>query len=350
MNSIVRPKQLVEAIYSPISAGESHYGTIDERGILWMVGANDKYQLGNGTTLLSKVPYPLRIKSKVISVSCGGESTGAVTEDGKTYIWGRTYSELEKPEEILPIERPKLVSHLEDKFAVKITMDSFLYYGYGVIFRDGSAYVKMSGGLHRGWINSTVNISPGIIDIILYHASVYFLTSDGKIYTSGLALLPRSNKYVSGIRRSNVSLGIDEINGKSILNPILIPFRKIAKQISRGNENLIVLTSEGELFTMNSYGEDGHNAVYMLDAIGIEPASLPPESVSWLKSEKHILSKVLPNLDTALEMSKPQKINIPDKIRFLSSNSHKTSVVTENGELYMWGIEFNSAGIVIPLT
>lgn len=341
MALLVQPKQLVQAIYSPISAGEGHYGTIDEYGILWMVGANDKYQLGNGTTTLSKVPYPLRIKSKVVSVSCGYKSTGVVTEDGKTYLWGNEYSELGNPERVLPIHRPKLVTHSEDKFAVKIIMNVGGGSGYGIIFRDGSAYVKMAAGRYHEDSDYIVNIDPGIIDISFYGSSVYFLTRDGKIYTSGEALLPKSSKYVDNIARNNIIIGIDDINGKSTLNPILIPFGKIAKQISRGRGNLIVLTTEGEIFEMNSYGEDGPNAVYMLDAIGVGP-----DPVTF--SPKLLKSTVLPNLQIALEKSKPQKINIPGKISFLSSNSRRTSVITENGELYMWGIEYNRGGKVIP--
>ncbi len=331
MNPIVQPisKQLVQAIYSPISAGENHYGAIDEYGILWMVGSNDEYQLGNGVTRLSKIPFPLRIKSKVISVSCGRNSTGAVTEDGKTYLWGRTNKN--------PIKRPELATDLKDKFAVKIEMNPTFNYGYAVIFRNGSAYVKML--INEGYeeLNDTVNISPGIIDISLHYLSVFFLTNDGKIYTSGRAILPHNTKYVSTKVKANINIGLDNLGGKSTLNPVLIPFGKIAKQISRSKDGLMVLTTEGELFTMNSYGEEGPNTVYMLDAVSIGSG---PEN--W-EGEIGLL-----DLQTALVKSKPQKIVIPGKVSFFSSNIYRNTIVTENGGLYMWGIEFNSGGKVIP--
>ncbi len=337
MNSIVQPKQLVQAIYSPISAGESHYGTIDERGVLWMVGANDKYQLGNGTTLLSKVPVPIYFPSKVVSISCGYNSTGAVTEDGKTYLWGSTSGDLVGSRYSPPIKRPELVTDLKYKFAIKILINPTSNYGYSVIFRDGTAYIKMLVNEGISELNDTANISPGIIDVSLDYLSAYFLTRDGKIYTSGKAILPHNSKYVSDEVKGNINIGLNNLDGNPTLNPVLIPFGKIAQQISRSEDSLIVLTTEGELFLMNSYGEEGPNTVHMLDAVSIR--SKPKY---WEGNFE------LPDLQTALIKSKPQKILIPGKISFFSSNLIRSTAVTENGELYMWGIEYNSGSKVIP--
>ncbi len=347
MNSIVQPKQLVQATYSPISAGESHYGVIDENGNLSMIGNNDEYQLGNGTTLLSKVPVPLYFPSKVVSISCGHDSTGAVTEDGKVYLWGSTGEGLGesgtkypiKSGKTYPIKKPTLAIHLEDKFAVKIVINPTSNYGYGVIFRDGSAYVKMVVYIGNSYkeINNIINVGSGIIDISLFYRTAYFLTKEGKIYTSGHTHLPFNSKYVPFRDKNAINIGLGNLDGEPTLNPGLIPFRKIVRQMSRGRKGLMALTTEGELFTMNSYGDEGPNTVHILDTMSIGPE---PEG---LEGKTGLL-----DLSTALEKSKPQKIPIPDKIRLFSSNIYRDAVIVEDGRLYMWGVEFSSSGTVIP--
>ncbi len=323
MNSRVQPNQLVRAIYSPISAGPDYYGIIDEYGNLSMVGNNNSYQLGNGTTILSKVPAPLYFPSKVVSISCGYISVGAVTADGKVYLWGGIARQI-SIDDIEPIKRPQLVNHLQNKFAVKIIVSSASYYNYSVIFRDETAYVKMlvRNGKKGTFVGNMINISPGIIDITVEFWAVYILTKDGKIYTSGEPSLPINSKYLTKRQKLSIHIGIDNISADTTLNPVLIPFDKMAHQIASGINGLSVLTTEGELFVMNSYGNDGPNTVYMLDAMS---NMSPPEG-----------EKKLPNLKTALRKSKPRRINISDKIISISSRFNKAAAITEDGKLYMW--------------
>ncbi len=89
------------------------------------------------------------------------------------------------------------------------------------------------------------------------------------------------------------------------------------KYYLRSFEGLNVLTTEGELFTLNSYGDDGPDAVRMLDAMG----------------DANEL-----DLETALRESKPQKISIPGKIAHISNHQGTAAVITEDMKLFMWGI------------
>ncbi len=331
-------KQFVQPINSPISAGNNHYGIIDENGNLSMVGKNNHGQLGDGSFTLSRVPVPIRFPSKVVSISCGWDFTGVVTEEGKAYLWGWTgwSTWMLDTQEI--VNKPRWLDHLKDKFAVKISINPTDSNGYGVIFRDGSAYVKMTAmdEFERTVvINQTLTISPGIIDLKMNHQSIYILTKDGKIYTSGLPDFPRSSKHVQKMNIREIRLGFKKAIRPFILDPFLITFKKTVQQISLGGragmtiddpnikyylrsfEGLNVLTTEGELFTLNSYGDNGPDAVRMLDAWGDENEL---------------------DLETALRESKPQKILIPGKIAHISNLGGTAAVITEDRKLYMWGI------------
>lgn len=315
----------VQAIYSPISAGSDHYGIIDEYGNLFMVGNNDSYQLGNGTTLLSTIPVPLRFPTKIVSISCADESTGAVTEDGKVYLWGLTGGFMKTFDNSGPIKRPRLVGHLQNKFAVKIVLSYTSNYNYGVIFRDGTAYIKMViRNTEEGdeIVDGIINISPGIIDISIGYWAVYILTKDGKFYVSGEPHLPVNSKYLTRRQKLSIHIGTDNINGKTILKPTLVPFGKMVQHVASGISNISVLTTDGELYTMSGYGEEGPNTVYMLDVMNTRPL---PEG-----------EKKIHDLQTALKESKPHKKSISGKIVFISNRFNKVAAVTENGELYMW--------------
>ena len=341
------PGQSVQVIDSPISAGSDHYGIIDRYGNLSMVGNNDEYQLGNGTTILSTVPSPLSFPSKVVSISCGEETTGAVTADGKVYLWGRIEGQIldlpggqtKMSSNRKPIRRPQLINRLKDRFAVKIALSSTSNYNYGIIFRDGTAYVKMvvRDGEDLPLVAAVIKVSSGIVDIVLDFWAVYILTKDGKIYTSGEPYLPTNSKYLTTDQKSSIHIGIDNIGTNTALNPVLIPFDKMAHQIAAGKKGLSVLTTDGELFIMNSYGNDGPNTVYMLDAMNTM------SSPSWEEDEK------IPDLQTALRESKPQKISIPGKIVSISSRFGKVAAVTKDGRLYMWGSSL-ADGSVLNMT
>ena len=70
-----------------ISLGGAHSGAITEDGSLYMWGRNDYGQLGDGTK--GDRSNPVKIMDHVRSVSLGGWHSGAITEDGSLYMWGR---------------------------------------------------------------------------------------------------------------------------------------------------------------------------------------------------------------------------------------------------------------------
>lgn len=74
-----------------ISLGGAHSGAITEDGSLYMWGRNDDGQLGDGTKKEER-SNPVKIMDHVRSVSLGEWHSGAITEDGSLYMWGSNSS------------------------------------------------------------------------------------------------------------------------------------------------------------------------------------------------------------------------------------------------------------------
>ena len=72
-----------------LSLGGSHTGFVTEDGSLYMWGANDSGQLGNGEEGYKAFSaVPIKIMDNVETVSLGNGHSGALTKDSKLYMWG----------------------------------------------------------------------------------------------------------------------------------------------------------------------------------------------------------------------------------------------------------------------
>ena len=79
------PVKVMENV-KEISLGNAHSGAIKEDGSLWMWGANNKGQLGDGTN--EDKNTPVKIMENVKNVNLGVLCSGAITEDGNLWMWG----------------------------------------------------------------------------------------------------------------------------------------------------------------------------------------------------------------------------------------------------------------------
>lgn len=79
------PVKVMEDVVS-VSQGALFTAAIKEDGSLWMWGANDYGQLGNGTRTDSAVP--VKVMDDVAAVSCGRDVTAAIKTDGSLWMWG----------------------------------------------------------------------------------------------------------------------------------------------------------------------------------------------------------------------------------------------------------------------
>ncbi len=269
-------------INSPISAGSDHYGVIDQKGNLYMAGKNKLGQLGVGK-YVEKSYIPTLVKfpgksQKVISISMGDEISGAVTNDGKVYIWGDNDSGL------LPSNQ-KIIWTPEEliltKKATKIVID---YSGYIVLFEDSSIYFYSSrDDSPKGYLKLKV------IDIF-YNPEGPFsvITKDYKFYIWG-------NLEHYGII-GDILGGMIGVTNRFIKTPLHIELPEPVIKISQQDFNPMILSITGK--------------IYILD---------------WMK----------PNGSAG--KPKPILINLPEKIVHISDHSNALAAVSDTGRLYMWG-------------
>ena len=69
-----------------VDLGYGHTGALSEEGCLYMWGKNDAGQLG-----IEGEKNPVKVIEDVKEFSLGWEHTGALTNDGILYMWGYNY-------------------------------------------------------------------------------------------------------------------------------------------------------------------------------------------------------------------------------------------------------------------
>jgi alpha-tubulin suppressor-like RCC1 family protein len=85
-----------------ISQGESHSLALKADGTVWGWGKNDKYQIGDGTTITRYRPIQIPGLGNIKSVEAGFEYSMAIGKDGSVYRWGITAPYIE----IDPVKTP----------------------------------------------------------------------------------------------------------------------------------------------------------------------------------------------------------------------------------------------------
>ena len=73
-----------------VAAGLKHFLVLRSDGSVWAWGANDKGQLGIGTTLASANPVAVsNLPLKVSRIVAGNDFSAAILSDGSAYVWGQ---------------------------------------------------------------------------------------------------------------------------------------------------------------------------------------------------------------------------------------------------------------------
>jgi alpha-tubulin suppressor-like RCC1 family protein len=307
---------------SSVSAGSEHFAFIDKTGMLYMGGDNSRGQWGIGTTsqhqknstaFSNKSPF----QKKVLSVSCGEYFTGAVTEDGKVYFWGTGLKDVFQ-DGIDTYLSPREYTGLGGK-AIKIdcgpkelseNIDSCSI--FAAILENLSVFL---------WINPEEKISrrkmPIISTILPIKArgisvdnnNLAIVSTDDKLYYLGESMKPDIDKLI----------GIDIIRDEVRINPIHIPLPELIDQVSLSRTNIGTKSISGNVYLWGSnyYGEVGvgFNEEYLYSDDGISESYVRDPKKFYLPGDekfKERFSKVLSQRET-------------------------TSVITQDGKLYMWG-------------
>lgn len=305
-------RRLLSKKNSPISAGYMHYAIIDDQGILYTAGRNYDGQLGDGTVKSRSELTPVKIfDKKVISVSCGSSFTIAITEDGKTYMWGEKpfYGGIENQEEEEDEEDsgiystfPILIDELKNHKAFKVSCGEF---GWGVILDDGSIYYTIQAEYFSyGLLTGFVSLRNRVIDLSVHSHGVAMVTENGEVYYFGDSFV----YGVVGIQGKGVSYGEPHSLAKYSIHPVHVPIQENIMQVSLGRLFIIALSVKGNVFTW------GDNTI---NRLGIDRKTRGESS--------------------NLTYQKPIKLERLSKISYIYSKGALSSAVTEDGRVYIWG-------------
>ncbi len=270
-------KQITQGrINSPISAGNNHYGIIDQNGNLYMAGNNERGQLGVGKDIeKSKIPILVKFpqkSQKVISISTGIDISGAVTEDGKVYIWGRNDRKL------FPTNQRNIWLPKELTFPEKATKIMVEYTGYIISLENSSVYFY-SDDPHLKLIKGFQQLD--VLDIHINEVGVFsVVTKDHKLYMWG---------DLSGY-------SINEHYNTEI--PVHIPLPEPVIKITNRLYHPVVISITGNIYSL---GFDLSHTWY------------------------------------GIHKPKPILIKLPEKIVQIEGYYDTFAALSETGRLYMWG-------------
>ncbi len=131
-----------------VSCGGKHTGAITAEGKLYMWGMNKEGQLGiDDETYNTKKPILVDIKARIVQVSCGYYHTGAVTTEGRLYMWGSNYMGVIGDGTYVRKRKPVYIANLDRNFMTQVSCGSL---HTGAVTKDGKFYTW--GGSRKGFI------------------------------------------------------------------------------------------------------------------------------------------------------------------------------------------------------
>ena len=269
------------------------YGIISEENILYMTGNNKYGQLGNGTTTWSRELIN-SFQIKVTSVSCARIFTGAITKEGKCYLWGNLTP-------LKPTLRGLTLRPLEFKLpsrGVKISCWANIYDDgpsmiFAVLLEDGSVYFSAHFS-DSDDENVTGHFFAQARDIYTGPGYIAYIDQKGGLYFWGGPIFMRGTTY-----------DLDKV--------IHFGFPKPIQGITTQDENLTILTKDGEVYQRgtNEYGEFG----FFEDLDDLEDVD------SMTKLE---------------DVDSMTKLELPP-ISYISTDEHNSVAVTKDRRLIIWG-------------
>ena len=310
---------------SPISSGVEHYTIIDDQNILYM-GGNYHREIRFDVEPDLEVPnITSPLKQKVISVSCGNYFTGAVTDDGKVYLWGdglgpffgRMNPKIPEPREF-PIPGraikitcgPKTEGRILATFAV-ILEDRSVFLRMDYLFPDPKNPYSVETRIKRQ-ISTTLDVKA--LDISTNGYGLAIVSTDGKLYYLGKSLNFGDGGDV-GVTYKNDN---QFVMGQIIINPVHIPLPEKIKQVSLASGYIGVISVKGNIYLWgeNEYGQLGQGWAPRTEFSELE-GGYGDEMVYFV--------------------DRPQRLSFPRNISFIACQDATTAAIDENGKLYRWG-------------
>lgn len=329
------------------SAGADHAAAIDDQGVLYTWGNNDKGQLGTGDTTSRKKPTKVKLDTDAVNVWCGDKVTLVQTSDNNVYGFGdNSGNMLGFKTRSAVLKTPTINEYLSGD-----TIDK-------IVFSDGFALALIRGAVW-GWGKNVSNrlcacpknveyaqqiddsLSSGFIDIAAGSNHCFAITTGGELYGWG-----SNSSNVLGTATDTRVVDTPTILEITDTKKNVLSFIRIA---SNGNHTLAV-TNDGMVY---GWGENGSGE------LGSDSSRLRnPSKVSSSGDEVFTSSNFSAVLDSDdLYMSgsndKGQQGNGSTKSvysfsKLLKSNITSVSLgadfagcITDGNELYCWGNNSN---------
>jgi alpha-tubulin suppressor-like RCC1 family protein len=239
-----------------VAVGLEHSIAVDNSGIVYTWGINDKGQLGDGTTVNKNTPHTVNtsgvLSGKTITQVAAGENFClAVDNAGKVYSWGyNNYGQLgngNTSQSTVPVDVYSS-GVLEDKTITQVaggTFNSMALGNDGKVYTWGyNYYGQLGNGSNTNSNEPVAVVTTGVLSgktIIQIAAGEHHcvaLGSDGKVYTWGYnyyGQLGNGSNTNSNEPVAVVTTGV--LSGKTII------------QIAAGEHHCVALGSDGKVYT-----------------------------------------------------------------------------------------------------
>ncbi len=305
-------KQMVLfGINSPISIDSGGYGIIDQKGNLYMTGAKailgigQQPQIGRFSRKQHLVKFPSKYKNgnlynlsqKVVSISVNYCSVGAVTADGKVYVWGgNSYDKFGIGEEIKEIDLPReliLPSRSDGALresvrfialprkAIRIEVSMT---GYIILLEDFTVYLRMfNTRFVKAYFRYIIDFK--IIDMSISGNMYLVITKDHELYMGGDIF--QDEPYMPNKPDLSIKL-------------ISLKFPKQIKRAIIVDYFVMILSITGKVYTQKYYDDYSYG-------------------------------------QTMFSKTKPELIKLPEPIVQIYVGGDTYAALSETGKLYMWG-------------
>lgn len=272
---------------------EGNSGAVTKDGNLYMWGANDQGQLGDGTE--KHRDKPVKVLENVRTVNLGYGYSGAVTEDGSLYMWGAnddgqlgdgTKENRNKPVKVL--EHVKTVS--------------LGYWHSGAVTSDGDLYIWGRDGLAQLEYHESEKDYSRPFKVM---GNVKWVSFGGRWHTG--AITKDGDLYMWG---DNSSGQLGDGTKKDRKKPVKV--LENVQAVSLGGEHVNVGGTYGYFIAHSgAVTEDG--SLYM-----------------WGCNDDG-------QLGDGTEKSRTRPVKVLENVRLLSLGGRHSGAVTDDGILYMWG-------------
>ena len=322
-------RMILSGINSPISAANwGGYGIIDQNGNLYMQGLKSLLVISQRSHTMpsSEISHLVQFPSKVISISTGSNLAGAVTEDGKAYIWGRDYREPSYTMKgyIKLTLKPRVLPNKEKATRIEVSK-----LGYIILLEDSSVYhhVYRSG---RIYFQGIINVEA--VDVSIGDNLYAIITKNGEVLVGGIGIydvkFPTKNTTVS-LKIPEPAIRVVVATPRSVM--ILSAAGKVYKWILRDrNENgVLKLIELPEPIVQISAGGGTYAALsktgklYMWGYNTVNKISSDNQSFRMIDQIEHT--------------SNPVEISFGLPINFVSVGNDFTIAVSNDGMVNYWG-------------